>query len=357
MEPILITVLFLIVTLGWICLPMLPALMELRLKTDAEPLQVVRRSDVDIRHFASGFREFLHNNFAVQLEECRRDGKPITGTLTDGTPFEVLPEGHERPQESPDKSAQATEQNLSISLGNRHVPGGKTYPLEIFCSGSLHAGPGASFRAVLAEQSLYMGKNCTAFRWIHAGSEIHAEQDCRLFGRVSANRLIHLGDRCSFERLNAPRIEFGKRGDTPRTEGGGALVDLENHPRLQDHSADRYLFNRKLEIPAGGRVEANIVVAGDLKIGDWAHIIGNLKAQGTLELGVGVRIEGSVISGHNLKLGEGCVLDGPVVAEHKAIIGEDCTFGSFEHPTTLSARGLKIGRGVVAHGTVWGGDS
>ena len=67
--------------------------------------------------------------------------------------------------------------------------------------------------------------------------------------------------------------------------------------------------------------------------------------------------EGSVISGHNLKLGEGCVLDGPIVAEHKAVIGTDCTLGSAEHHTTLSARGLKIGRGVIAYGTVWGGDS
>ena len=357
MELVLSSVFFLILALGWICLPLMPAFLELRLKTDADPLRVVRRSDVDIRHFARGFREFLDTHFSEQLEECRSGGKPINGNLTDGTPFAVLPEGQNQLTESDETSADAPEGNLTISLGNLRLPGEKTYPLEIHCGGSLHAGSGAAFRAVLAEQSMYLGKGCTAFRWLHAGSEIHAEQDCQFFGRVSADRLIRLGDRCRFERLNAPRIEFGQRGTPPEVETGETLVDLNRHPRLRDHSAGRYLFNRMLEIPAGGRVVADIVVAGNLKVGDGAHIVGNLKTHGDLEIGIGVRIEGTVVSGHNLVLGDGCSLDGPVVAEHKAIIGADCTFGSVEHPTTLSARGLKIGRGVVAHGTVWGGDS
>ena len=349
MDPVLATVFFLVLVLGWIGLPLLPAILELRRKSDAEPLRVVRRSEVDIRHFARGFREFLDKHFADQLIECREKGEVINGTLTDGTPFTVLPEGRE-PAPNP-------EQNLTITLGNLHLPAEKVFPLEIYSDGSIHAGAGSSFRAVLAEQSMYLSEGCTAFRWLHAGSELHADQDCRLYGRVSADRLIRLGDRCRFERLNAPRIEFGKREPAPRAETGGALVDLDRHPRLRDFSAGRYLFNRKLEIPAGGRVEADLVVAGDLKIGDWAHIYGNLKAHGDLEIGVGVRIEGSVISGHNIHLGEGCVLDGPIVAEHKAVIGDNCTLGSSEHPTTLSARGLKIGSGVVAHGTVWGGDA
>ncbi len=357
MELVLMAAFFMILVLGWVCLPLLPALLELRLKTDAEPLHVVQRSDVDIRHFARGFREFLHSKFAEQIEECTNSGKMLSGTMTDGTPFILFPENQDQLLASEENQDVPPEENLSISLGNMHLPGNKTYPREIFCKGSLHAGAGTSLRAALAEQSLYLGEGCTAFRWIHAGSEIHAEKDCRFYGRVSANRLIHLDDGCSFERLNAPRIEFGKKGTLQKNETKGAFVDLDKHPRLRDYSAGRYLFSRKLEIPEGGRVEGDIVVAGNLKIGDWAHIVGSLKTHGDLEIGRGVRIEGSVISGHNISMGPGCSLDGPVMAEHKAIIGTDCTFGSPDHPTTLAARGLKISRGVVAHGTVWGGDS
>jgi hypothetical protein len=347
MYTLTATVLFLLLALGWICLPLVPAFVELRKKTDAEPLRVVRNSDVDIRHFARGFRDFLQKHFAEQIDTCRAEGTPVTGTLTDGTPFSILPEG----------DSEAPEGQLTISCGNLRLPAETVYPLEVYSQGSLHAGEGSSFRAVLTEQSAYLGEGCTTFRWIHAGSDVHAEQDCQFYGRVSANRLIRLGDGCRFERLHAPRIEFGKPVPARKSKNGGALVDLENHPQLRDNSAGRYLFNRRLEIPEGGHVNADIVVAGDLKIGDGARIVGNLKTHGNLEVGNDVRIEGSVVSGHNILLGDGCILDGPIVAEHKAEIGAGCVFGSADHPTTLSARGLKIGPGVVAHGTVWGGDS
>lgn len=357
MVPVLTTVLFLVLAIGWICLPLVPAFVELRRKTDAEPLRVVRNSDVDIRHFARGFRDFLQKHFAEQIDRCRTTGSPVTGTLTDGTPFAILPDDGNATPETAAESDPAAADQLTISCGNLHLPADTVYPLEVYSQGSLHAGGGSSFRAVLTEQSAYLGEGCTTFRWLHAGAEVHAEPDCRFYGRVSAERLIRLGDGCRFERLHAPRIEFGKPVPVRKNHTDGALVDLDKHPRLRDHSAGRYLFNRMLEIPKGGHVNADVVVAGDLKIGDGAHIVGNLKTHGNMEIGNDVRIEGSVVSGHNIRLGEGCVLDGPIVAEHKAVIGAGCVFGSEGHPTTLSARGLKIGPGVVAHGTVWGGDS
>lgn len=355
-----VTVFFLVLAVGWILLPLLPAFVELRTRSDAEPLRVVRRSDVDVRHFALGFRDFLQSHFSEQLAECAATGVPIRGELIDGTPYRVLPENALTEPEGADAatgSRPAEDPNLTISCGNLNTADDTTYPREIYSRGSLHVGDGTALRAALAEQSVYLGAGCTTFRWLHAGAEIHAGADCRLYGRVSADRLIKLDDRCRFERLHAPRIEFGRTGTVERERTAAALIDLARHPRLLDHAAGRFLFRSRLEIPAGGRVEGDVVVAGKLTIGDGAHILGNLKSHGDLELGEAVRVEGSVVSGHNLKLGDGCVLDGPVVAEYKAEVGAGCLFGTLDHPTTLSARGLKIGPGVVAHGTVWGGDS
>lgn len=350
------SVVFLIVALGWIALPLLPAFHELICRTDAEPLRVVRRSDTDVRHFAAGFREFLQRHFSVALEECAAGGAPLSGDLEDGTPWRVLPPAMQEPprNEDDEERGESEDPHLTLSCGNLNLPGATVYPREIYSRGSLHAGDGSALRAALAEKSIYLGAGCTSFRWLHANVELHAGDECCLYGRVSADRLIRLGDDCRFERLHAPTIEFGEAAE-PAAAGKTKDVDLSLHPRLVEEAAGRKLFRGKLEVPAGTHVEGDLVATGKLIIGDGAHIAGNVKSHVLVSLGKGVRIDGSVVSGADLELGEGCVLGGPVVAERKADVGAACRLGSLEHPTTLSARGLRVGPGVVAHGTVWGG--
>lgn len=350
------SVVFLIVALGWIMLPLLPAFHELIRRTDADPLRVVRRSDTDVRHFAAGFREFLQRHFVLGLELCAASDEPVTGDLEDGTPYRILPPSMQEPPANPDDDSVASNRDphLTLSCGNLNLPGDTVYPREIYSQGSLHAGDGSALRAALAEKSIYLGTGCTSFRWLHANVELHTGDECCLYGRVSADRRIRLGDGCRFERLHAPMIEFGEAAE-PRPAGKTKDMDLSRHPRLVEDAAGRKLFRGKLEVPAGAHIEGDLVATGELIIGDGAHIAGNVKSHELVSLGEGVRIDGSLVSGADLELDAGCVLAGPVVAERKADIGAGCRLGSPEHPTTLTARGLRVGPGVVAHGTVWGG--
>ena len=235
MTPLLAVPLFLILTTGWILLALAPAILEMRRKTDAEPLNVVRRSETDIRHFANGFREFLHRHFAPLLADCMESGVPVVGILEDGTPFRMLPEGRETAPDLGTGSGDTQEQELTLACGNLHLPGKRAYLREIYAKGSLHAGEGSALRAALAEQSVYLGAGSTTFRWLHAGADIHADPDCRLFGRVSADRLIQLADGCRFERLHAPRIEFGKSEPPVDAESDGEPIDLNKFGELGKH--------------------------------------------------------------------------------------------------------------------------
>lgn len=351
------SVVFLVVALGWIALPLLPAFHELVRRTDAEPLRVVRRSDTDVRHFATGFRNFLQRHFAAALEECAAGGAPLTGDLEDGTPYQVLPASMSEPPhgEEDEDSDESEDPHLTLSCGNLNLPGATAYPREIYSRGSLHTGDESALRAALADKSIYLGDRCTSFRWLHAGVELHTGDECCLYGRVSADRRIKLGDDCRFERLHAPTIEFGEPVEVADPPVEKKDVDLSRHARLVEEAAGRFLLRGKVEIEAGAYVRGDVVVTGELVIGDAVYIEGNLKAHDLIRLGRGARITGSVVSGGDLELGDGCVVGGPVVAEQKAEIGAGCRFGSEEHPTTLSARGLRVGPGVVAHGTVWGG--
>lgn len=349
------SVVFLALALGWMTLPLLPAFHELIRKTDAQPLRVVRRSETDIRHFAAGFREFLQRHFGVALEQCAAGDAPLSGDLTDGTPYVVLPPSMTEPPRDENDEAAAEDPHLTLSCGNLNLPAATVYPREIYSRGSLHAGDGTALRAALADKSIYLGERCTSFRWLHAGVDLHAGDGCCLYGRVSAERRIKLGDDCRFERLHAPVIEFGDEVDVPAPEFEKKEVDLSKHERLVEEAAGRYLLRGRVEIPSGAHIIGDVVVAGPLSIGEGAHIEGNLKSHDLLRLADGVRVDGAVVSGGDLVTGDGCLVSGPVVAEKTAEIGAGCRFGTREIPTTLSARGLKVGPGVVAHGTVWGG--
>ncbi len=353
MSAILVLVLFLLLTIGWIFLPFIPGVVELRRKTDAWPLRVVHGSEVDIRHFARGFRSFVESNFGDLLERCRAQGTEVEGELGDGTRYLVVADGE------PDDSAvldraRDDEGALVLASGDLELAGDAAYPLEIFTAGSLSLGANAVVRAALAEQSISIGPGSTSIRWLHAADTVEVADDCQLYGRVSANRSIVLGEGCAFERLHAPRIEFGSPVQLEAPEVREHDVDPKSLRNLAAEEAGRWLFRKRTKIPAGGRVEQDIVVRGKLTIGDGVRITGNIKSHDEMELGRDVEILGSVTSESDIRVGQGSRIRGTLISEEKVYLGDGCTVGTAEDPTTICARGVDVASGVVVHGTVWG---
>jgi hypothetical protein len=56
-------------TAGLLALPLMPAIGELRKKHDAQPLSVIQQYAGEIRHFASGFRNYIEP-LQQRLQEC-----------------------------------------------------------------------------------------------------------------------------------------------------------------------------------------------------------------------------------------------------------------------------------------------
>jgi len=59
MNPMLAKLLLVLLAGILFTLPLLPALTELRLKRDAQPLNVVQQYGGEIRHFSYGFRTYI----------------------------------------------------------------------------------------------------------------------------------------------------------------------------------------------------------------------------------------------------------------------------------------------------------
>jgi UDP-3-O-[3-hydroxymyristoyl] glucosamine N-acyltransferase len=242
---------------------------------------------------------------------------------------------------------------MTLSCRALRIPPELVLVLELYTAESLEAGTGSIYRAVLAEGDVELGRRCMVLRWLHAGRSLRTGAGCALHGRLSADEAILLEPDCVFERLNAPRIDFGTPVSLDLHRGETELIEADDLPRVVDVSAGRWLIKRRLELPARRRVESDVVVTGSALIGEGARIIGSIKSHKDLVLERGVVVEGSVVSGRTVHLSEGCRIHGPVLAEKNIHMARGCVIGTADKPTTISARRIQVEAGVATHGTVW----
>jgi len=84
MSPALATVLVVLLAGIIFVLPLLPALIELRLKRDAHPLNVIQQYAGEIRHFSYGFRVYI-GDLLEPLEKCVVSGTAMKGAMRTAT--------------------------------------------------------------------------------------------------------------------------------------------------------------------------------------------------------------------------------------------------------------------------------
>jgi cytoskeletal protein CcmA (bactofilin family) len=342
MNPALATVLVILLAGILLTLPLLPALIELRLKRDAQPLKVIQEYAGEIRHFSYGFRSYIAA-LLEPLRKCVASRTTAKGTMPDGDHYLLLGSADDARLVS---AAGRTTCPAVVAAGTDVVlPGGITFVKETYAAGNLTGGEQSVFRALLGEKDIQLGRASSVIRWAHAVGVFRAGHDCDLYGRISSDREIQLESGCAFQRLNAPRIALGhsyiEETDVAATAAPTSLPQ------------GRRLIDEDLEIPAGEIVSANIVTRGRLHIGAGARVMGSVKSHKDMTVDAGVRVEGSLISVSTMHIGPDCRITGPVIAEHGMSIETRTRCGSFGTPTTVSAPTIEIADGVTVFGTVW----
>ncbi|MBD3235796.1 MAG: transposase, partial [Candidatus Eisenbacteria bacterium] len=346
-----VLVLFVVAAVAWLLLPLLPAWREFRGKTDAEPVRVPQNGEMDIRHSARGFRDYIRTHFAHAMARCDEVRATIAGSLEDGTHYLIVP-GENGSERMADELAQQAPRMI-LSCGDLRLPQDGQYPLEMYASRSVRSEGANTCRAILAREDIVLGPASTLLRWMHAGNRAEVATGALLYGRASADREIRLDVGCQFERLHAPRVLFGRAGQgAPRRVQSGQL-HARDLPGRVEVAAGRWYVQRNLRLPKEKRIEADLVVTGALRVSEGCRIVGNVKSRRDLVLDPGVEIFGSLVSERDVHLAEGCRIHGPVLAERAITIARDCRIGSERDPTTVNARRIEIAPGVVAHGTVW----
>jgi cytoskeletal protein CcmA (bactofilin family) len=328
-------------------LPLAPALVELHRKSDARPLKVIQENAGEIRHFANSFRTYI-KELEPTMQRCLGVGTSATGTLPDGEEYVVLGRIDE-PLVVALQQRDATHPVVVVAGVDLVVPSETTFSKDVYAGGQFKGGDKNNYRAILGEKDVHLGAGSRVMRWIHAVGEFTAGPGCRLYGRISSDSLIRIEADCSFLRLNAPRIEFGRVATNSDETPPNSSVDASTG----SGSLPRFLHDGDFSVHAGQVISKNIVIRGKLHIHSGARVCGSVKSTKDMVLEKGASVEGSLISASNMLIGPQCVVHGPVIAEHELAIGAGTQCGNLRHPTTVSAPRIEIEQGVVVFGTLW----
>jgi hypothetical protein len=343
MNPAIASILIVLLAVVLLMLPLLPALIELLLKRDAEPLVVTQQYAGEIRHFSYGFRGYI-DSLLGPLRACVATGIATTGVMRDGNSYLLLGRAEDTRLVSAGDKPEVCDSVVGAGV-DVVLPAGITFTREFYAAGDFTGGEKDVFRALLGEKDVQLGRASTVNRWAHAVGMFRAEPDCDLAGRISSDREIHLESGCAFQRLNAPRIALGWSSPT----------ETEPAEEMSPTSAPtvRRVVEEDLVIQPGEIVSTNIVTRGKLRIGAGAQVLGSVKSHGQMAIEAGVRIRGSLISSSTMHIGPDCRINGPVIAEHGMAIDTGTHCGSIHVPTTVTAPTIHIANGVTVFGTVW----
>src|ERR1700681_4452419 len=175
MNPVLARVLLVLLAGILFTLPLLPALAELRLKRDAQPLNVIQQYAGEIRHFSYGFRSYI-TALLEPLQQCVALGTMAKGTLPDGDEYVLL--GRAGDAFLVSDGAKKKKCTSLVAAGvDLVLPEGITFAKEVYAAREFTSGAKNVFRALLGEKDVHLGRANTVIRWAHAVGALRAEHD------------------------------------------------------------------------------------------------------------------------------------------------------------------------------------
>lgn len=339
---------------GLAALPLVPAIREWRRPTDTAPLRVVQRSEVDVRYLANRFREWVRVHLGEALAAGRRTGAGQSGQAG-ADRYRVVPVSSGPFGATADERASLLEAVVA-ACGDLTLPDHVTAAKELYAQGSVGGGTGGVYRAILAAGDVVLGPESRTLRWVHADGSVRFGPDGRAYGRVSADRVITLGPGCRFERLGAPRIEFGVVESVAARPADRLLPRLEPEQAgpgtIVESGAGRWLVKGDLEIPPDVLVEGDLVVTGTCRLGRGVILAGSAKSHEDLVLEDGAEVRGAVVGQREVRVAAGCRIAGPVIAERAVQLAGGTVVGAPERPATVSGPDVTVATGAVVFGAV-----
>lgn len=338
--------LLIVLTMLLFLVPLIPALQELHKRRDVQPLTIVPTHHGNIHQFAESFRVF------IERELSTFDAGTISSKW--GECYAFIGE-EERFWPSAKEAQRGMTQRIVVAEKRLTLPDNFAFQGEIYGQDCVRSGLCNQLRGILVKHDLVLQRETVVLRWAHARSAYVAE-GCLLFGRFSVEKTLVIDLGCRFMRIHAPCVKFGTQQSTPAPVGFQAAGEgrAEFVPDTKDITRDgRMVLDQNLDFPENSFYRGDMVICGDITIGQGSTIIGSIKSHGNVTLGPGVHIGGALVCGGSLMVGSACTIGGPVISENEVEIGSDVAIGSTGKPTTVTAATIRVTTPAEVHGTVW----
>ncbi|MFZ6862722.1 polymer-forming cytoskeletal protein [Undibacterium sp. Ji67W] len=323
-----------LICLGLMLIAFRPAWREWRQPTDCTPLTVGIDYSNDIIYFAEKFRT---------LVLAYRRGEPQASS-----PFQMV---------NADIDAmcwsKVTRPLLSLtSLVSQQ----RIHCAEpLFVDGNIELHSGDRLAALFAQGSLHMDAGSEVYIWAHAEKDVVLGRGCSVRRRLSSMTSIELGVESSFERVHAPIVYFGGKAAMLAPPDRVLQKDgfFKDIPNAVLRTPVLYRVNGDCVLPPNSIYRGSLIVTGCLFVGAGTTVIGDIKARMGIVIEAGAQILGSVVSERRIQILQSAKILGPLISESIIHLNEYSIIGSFDFPTTVTAKNIVAEAGAMIHGTVW----
>ncbi len=349
-------------TVGWIMLPLIPAIRELVSPRDAGPLDAVGQDSGDLTFFADSFRQFVltGGHEAAQTGATLPNGRSILRLAQQPAAPALVADGAVAATPVAASSAPVIDQQCGLVVADHAavLPKKSDCPVEVYGAGDLTIDADSTVRAALAEGQLTLAPHVSITRWVHGERALAVGDDVRLLGRATSRGPVALGRGVLFDRILAPYIVVGEATVAPSTLSRNAWEIEDSRPQFHLKRAaavlasQHWLVDENLVIPDGHVFRGSLVVRGSLRIGKGSEIRGSVKAHGTLTVGEGAVVTGTAAGRRDITLAADARVYGPVISEGHVTMAERARVGLPSMPASISAERITLHEGAEVFGSL-----
>ncbi len=346
LPPLLSFVLLLGAFLAWICVPLIPAFMELIKPRDAAPLNAVGNDAGRLTFFADSYTQ-------LATQEGLR-GAMVPPRLSDGS----VVRSHSRGR--PIGAAPKSITDMVVLMDGEPPAEHSVLEGECLARVTIRGNPSVTYRALLGQRDILLGHDSTILRWVHARGRLDVESGTRLLGRATSDHSITLATDVEFDRLEAATIHVAGAN----TAGSIAPAELDApsggyRPFTPEKSVSMgpnyWRVTGDLVIPTGAELVGSVIATGSIIVSRGARVSGSIKAHGDVRVQSGGLLLGSCAARGRIAIEAGSRVSGPIISEEEIVI-ESATVGVVGEMTTVTAPTVQLMPGTTVHGAIMAAD-
>jgi len=304
-------------------IPFLPAIKEINLARDAEPLYINMKYNKDPRYFEKSFRDLINNG--LETSEQFRDKE-----LSEINDVEVVLSKKEKISIISSKKIDTynDSENILYVLDRFETKSDLVFRKEIYAKDKGKFGEKNDLRAVLGDDDLYFSKKTKIVRWVGTSGNITFQDESDLGKRVACGKVLEIGKNCKFKSLFADPIVTYKATDFELKDDFPSIQKRKIPDKL-DKITDYHAIVQKNDfiVHKNTVIDRNLIARKNLTIKAGVLVNFSIKCYGIINLEKGSIVRGDIFSDNSIITGENCKIRGCLFSQNEIYLGKGTRVG------------------------------